>query len=168
MSTKLFIGGLAWHTDDATLRQKFEEFGQVEEAVVVKDRDTGRSRGFGFVRFSQESEADNAMQNMNNVEFDGRTIRVDKASDRSGGGGGGGGRGGYGGGGGGYRGSYGGGGGGQGYGGGRGGYGGGGGGASWGQGGGGGGGYQPRGGYGQGQGQGQGYGGQEGQNGGQW
>ncbi|KAJ4345251.1 Glycine-rich RNA-binding protein 4, mitochondrial [Didymosphaeria variabile] len=68
MSTKLFIGGLAWHTDDGTLRQKFEEFGQVEEAVVVKDRDTGRSRGFGFVRFSQESEADNAMQNMNNVE----------------------------------------------------------------------------------------------------
>ncbi|KAL1603506.1 hypothetical protein SLS60_005093 [Paraconiothyrium brasiliense] len=166
MSTKLFIGGLAWHTDDGTLRQKFEEFGQVEEAVVVKDRDTGRSRGFGFVRFSQESEADNAMQNMNNVEFDGRTIRVDKASDRSGGGGGGGGRGGYGGGRGGYGGGgYGGGGGG--YGGGRGGYGGGGG-ASWGQGG-GGGGYQPRGGYGQGQGQG-GYEGQGGQNGGggQW
>lgn len=164
MSTKLFIGGLAWHTDDTTLRQKFEEFGQVEEAVVVKDRDTGRSRGFGFVRFAQESEADNAMQNMNNVEFDGRTIRVDKASDRSGGGGGGRGGGGYGGG----RGGYGGGGGG--YGGGRGGYGGGGGGASWGQGGGGGGGYPPRGGYGQGQGQGQGgYGGQEGQNGGgQW
>ncbi|KAL5405081.1 hypothetical protein PMIN03_008673 [Paraphaeosphaeria minitans] len=163
MSTKLFIGGLAWHTDDGTLRQKFEEFGQVEEAVVVKDRDTGRSRGFGFVRFSQESEADNAMQNMNNVEFDGRTIRVDKASDRSGGGGGGGGRGGYGGGrgGGGYGGggSYGGGGG----------YGGGG--ASWGQGG-GGGGYQSRGGYGGGQGGQGGYGGGQegGQNGGgqQW
>jgi RNA recognition motif-containing protein len=66
--SKLFIGGLAWHTDDTALRQKFEEFGQVEEAVVVKDRDTGRSRGFGFVRFSQESEADAAMQNMNNVE----------------------------------------------------------------------------------------------------
>ncbi|PVI02456.1 RNA-binding domain-containing protein, partial [Periconia macrospinosa] len=99
---------LAWHTDDATLRQKFEEFGQVEEAVVVKDRDTGRSRGFGFVRFAQDSEADAAMQNMNNVEFDGRTIRVDKASDRAGGGGGGGRGGGYGGGGG-YRGGYGGG-----------------------------------------------------------
>ncbi|KAF2739197.1 hypothetical protein EJ04DRAFT_508911, partial [Polyplosphaeria fusca] len=65
--SKLFIGGLAWHTDDATLRQKFEEFGQVEEAVVVKDRDTGRSRGFGFVRFSQDTEADTAMQSMNNV-----------------------------------------------------------------------------------------------------
>ncbi|KAF2118553.1 hypothetical protein BDV96DRAFT_488363, partial [Lophiotrema nucula] len=85
---------LAWHTDDATLRQKFEEFGQVEEAVVVKDRDTGRSRGFGFVRFAQDSEADSAMASMNNVEFDGRMIRVDKASDRSGGGGGGGGFGG--------------------------------------------------------------------------
>ncbi|EOD47197.1 RNA recognition domain-containing protein [Neofusicoccum parvum] len=93
--SKLFIGGLAWHTDDATLRQKFEEFGQVEEAVVVKDRDTGRSRGFGFVRFTQESDAEAAIQSMNNVEFDGRTIRVDKASDRSGGGGGGGFRGGY-------------------------------------------------------------------------
>ncbi|KAF2742591.1 RNA-binding domain-containing protein, partial [Sporormia fimetaria CBS 119925] len=93
--------GLAWHTEDSTLRQKFEEFGQVEEAVVVKDRDTGRSRGFGFVRFAKEQEADDAMQNMNNTEFDGRQIRVDKASDRgSGGGGRGGGRGGYGGGGG--------------------------------------------------------------------
>jgi RNA recognition motif-containing protein len=92
--SKLFIGGLAWHTDDGTLRQKFEEFGTVEEAVVVKDRDTGRSRGFGFVRFAQDTEADAAMENMNNVEFDGRMIRVDKASDRSGGGGGGGGFGG--------------------------------------------------------------------------
>ncbi|MCJ1440484.1 MAG: hypothetical protein MMC23_000968 [Stictis urceolatum] len=106
--SKLFIGGLAWHTDDTTLRTKFEEFGQVEEAVVVKDRDTGRSRGFGFVRFTQDQDADTAINAMNNVEFDGRTIRVDKASDRGGGGGfsrGGGGfsrGGGYGGGGGGY------------------------------------------------------------------
>lgn len=163
--SKLFIGGLAWHTDDNTLRQKFEEFGQVEEAVVVKDRDTGRSRGFGFVRFANDADADAAMSALNNEDFDGRRIRVDKASDRASGGGGGG-RGGYGGGGG-YRG--GGGGGGGGYGGGQGGYGGGregyggqqggGGGASWGppQ-----GGYAPRGGYGGGQGGGQGgYGGQE-------
>jgi len=96
---KVFIGGLAWHTDDATLRSKFEEFGNVEEAVVVKDRDTGRSRGFGFVRYAQEAEAEAAISAMNNVEFDGRQIRVDKASDKSNsrgpGGGGFGGRGGY-------------------------------------------------------------------------
>ncbi|KAF7542702.1 hypothetical protein G7Z17_g11348 [Cylindrodendrum hubeiense] len=103
--SKLFIGGLAWHTEEGTLRQKFEEFGPVEEAVVVKDRDTGRSRGFGFVRFTQDEDAHKAIAAMNNVEFDGRTIRVDKASDngprggfgggRGGGGGYGGGRGGY-------------------------------------------------------------------------
>ncbi|KAK8083125.1 hypothetical protein PG996_001906 [Apiospora saccharicola] len=100
--SKLFIGGLAWHTEDTTLRQKFEEFGAIEEAVVVKDRDTGRSRGFGFVRYSQDVDAQKAIAAMNNVEFDGRTIRVDRASDtgpRGGGGGRGGfsGRGGYGG-----------------------------------------------------------------------
>ncbi|OTB08705.1 hypothetical protein M426DRAFT_160032 [Hypoxylon sp. CI-4A] len=79
--SKLFIGGLAWHTEDATLRQKFEEFGPIEEAVVVKDRDTGRSRGFGFVRYVNAEDADKAIAGMNNVEFDGRAIRVDKASD---------------------------------------------------------------------------------------
>ncbi|KAG8421101.1 hypothetical protein J3459_004009 [Metarhizium acridum] len=92
--SKLFIGGLAWHTEEATLRQKFEEFGAVEEAVVVKDRDTGRSRGFGFVRYTQENDAQNAIAAMNNVEFDGRAIRVDKACDNSPRGGYGGGRGG--------------------------------------------------------------------------
>jgi len=117
--SKLFIGGLAWHTDENALRQKFEEFGAVEEAVVVKDRDTGRSRGFGFVRYTQEADAEAAITAMNNIEFDGRTIRVDKASERGSGGGGGGFGGGRGGGG------YGGGRGGGGYGGGGGGYGGG-------------------------------------------
>ncbi|KAK4099742.1 hypothetical protein N658DRAFT_517071 [Parathielavia hyrcaniae] len=79
--SKLFIGGLAWHTEENTLRAKFEEFGVLEEAVVVKDRDTGRSRGFGFVRYTNEDDAQNAISAMNNVEFDGRHIRVDKASD---------------------------------------------------------------------------------------
>ena len=122
-----YLSGLAWHTDENALRQKFEEFGAVEEAVrmphlwhtsvfiltqiqvVVKDRDTGRSRGFGFVRYGQEADADAAINAMNNVEFDGRTIRVDKASERGAGGGGfGGGRGGggFGGGRGGYGGGY--------------------------------------------------------------
>ncbi|OJJ00096.1 hypothetical protein ASPVEDRAFT_26851 [Aspergillus versicolor CBS 583.65] len=80
---KLFIGGLAWHTTDETLREGFSQFGAIEEAVVVKDHDTLRSRGFGFVRFSNEAEAQTAMDNMNNQEFDGRIIRVDKASERS-------------------------------------------------------------------------------------
>jgi len=151
--SKLFIGGLAWHTDENALRQKFEEFGAVEEAVVVKDRDTGRSRGFGFVRYGQDADAEAAISAMNNVEFDGRTIRVDKASERGSGGGGGGFGGGRGGGGGGYGGGRGGGGGGYGgdRGGGGGGYGGGQGGYGGGQGGynqGGGGGYSGGGGYG--------------------
>lgn len=96
--SKLFIGGLSWHTDDITLKSKFEEFGPVEEAVVVKDRDTGRSRGFGFVRFSQDDHANEAISQMNDSEFDGRRIRVDKASERSNNRGGGGGFGGHGGG----------------------------------------------------------------------
>jgi len=79
--SKLFIGGLAWHTTDETLRQGFEKFGKIEEAIVVKDRDTNRSRGFGFVRFATDGEADVAMDGMNNQEFDGRVIRVDKASN---------------------------------------------------------------------------------------
>ncbi|PMD39814.1 hypothetical protein L207DRAFT_401798, partial [Hyaloscypha variabilis F] len=86
----ILTSGLAWHTDENALRQKFEEFGAVEEAVVVKDRDTGRSRGFGFVRYTQEADAEAAITAMNNIEFDGRTIRVDKASERGSGGGGGG------------------------------------------------------------------------------
>jgi len=161
--SKLFIGGLAWHTDENALRQKFEEFGAVEEAVVVKDRDTGRSRGFGFVRYTQEADAEAAITAMNNIEFDGRTIRVDKASERGSGGGGGGFGGGRGGGGyGGGRGGGGYGGGGGGYGGGdrqQGGYGGGQGGYSGGGGGYGGGGYSGGGGYGGGEQQSQGGGG---------
>ncbi|PWY68275.1 RNA recognition motif domain-containing protein [Aspergillus vadensis CBS 113365] len=96
--SKLFIGGLAWHTTDETLREGFSQYGTIEEAIVVKDHDTHRSRGFGFVRFASDAEADAAMNAMNNQEFDGRVIRVDKASEsrpRMGGGGGFHGRGGY-------------------------------------------------------------------------
>ncbi|KAF9289371.1 hypothetical protein BGZ68_009485 [Mortierella alpina] len=93
-SAKLFIGGLSWNTTDVSLRQGFEEFGQVEDAVVVKDRETGRSRGFGFVTFSNDTEAQSAIDNLNEREFDGRTIKVDRASERAPGGARGG-RGGY-------------------------------------------------------------------------
>ncbi|GAA5802313.1 Glycine-rich RNA-binding protein 4, mitochondrial [Helicostylum pulchrum] len=97
--SKLFVGGLAWQTGDQSLRQKFEEFGDVVEATVVNDRDTGRSRGFGFVKFSNDDDATKAVEAMNDQEFEGRRIRVDKATDRASGGGGGGGYGGGGGGG---------------------------------------------------------------------
>ncbi|KAK5092826.1 hypothetical protein LTR70_005142 [Exophiala xenobiotica] len=83
-TTKLFIGGLAWHTSDQTLKEGFQQYGQIEEAVVVKDRDTNRSRGFGFVRFSTQEEAEQARTALNNTGFDGREIRVDFATDNRG------------------------------------------------------------------------------------
>ncbi|KAF7521812.1 hypothetical protein PCG10_007909 [Penicillium crustosum] len=80
--SKLFVHGLSWHTSDDTLREGFQQFGEIQEAIVVKDRATLRSRGFGFVRFATDAEADAALEAMNNQEFDGRVIRVDKAFDR--------------------------------------------------------------------------------------
>ncbi len=114
MGSKLFCGGLAWATTDETLREAFEVHGKVIEAKVISDRDTGRSRGFGFVTFAEEASAKAAMEALDGADLDGRSIRVNEAEERRGRGGGGGYRGGGGGGG------YGGGGGG-GYGGGRGG-----------------------------------------------
>jgi cold-inducible RNA-binding protein len=111
MSKKLFVGGLSWGTDDMGLRTAFEQFGTVTEAKVITDRDTGRSRGFGFVSFSDGEAGGNAITEMDGASLDGREIRVSEAQDKGRGGGGGGGRGGYGGGGGGG-GGYGGGGGG--------------------------------------------------------
>ena len=101
MAKKLFVGSLSWNTTDEGLREAFAPFGEIAEAVVVSDRDTGRSRGFGFVTFEDDEAADQAVAALNGTELDGRTIRVDvaQAKERNrGGGGGGGGRGGYGGG----------------------------------------------------------------------
>lgn len=102
MSKKLFVGGLAWATDDHALQAAFEQFGEVTDAKVITDRETGRSRGFGFVTFAEGNDADNAIQEMDGSELDGRRLNVSEARERSprGGGGGGGGRGGGGGGGG--------------------------------------------------------------------
>jgi len=113
MQNKLFVGGLSWGTDSAGLREAFEEYGEVTDAAVVTDRDTGRSRGFGFVTFADPADATAAMEAKNGSELDGRTLNVNHAQERSSGGGGGGGRrgGGGGGGGGGYGGGGGGGGG---------------------------------------------------------
>lgn len=105
MSKRLFVGGLSWNTDDAALRGAFDRFGAIEDAVVITDRDTGRSRGFGFVTFSDDNGADEAVSSMDGTVLDGRTIKVNEAHERTsrGGGGGGGGRSGGGGGGGGRR-----------------------------------------------------------------
>ena len=113
MGNKLFVGGLSWGTDDARLLEAFAQFGEVTEAKVITDRESGRSRGFGFVTYVDEAAAETAKGEMDGKPFDGRTIKVDYAQDRERGGGRG--RGGYGGGGGGGGGGYGGGGGGGGW-----------------------------------------------------
>lgn len=92
MAKKLFVGGISWNTSEASLREAFEQFGEVVEATIVMDRDTGRSRGFGFVAFSEEADALKAMEQLNGTELDGRSIRVDHANERPRGGGGGGNR----------------------------------------------------------------------------
>ncbi|CAA7042482.1 unnamed protein product [Microthlaspi erraticum] len=103
MSTKIFVGGLSWGTDDQSLKEAFSNFGEVTEASVISDRETGRSRGFGFVSFNSEDSATNAISEMDGKELNGRNIRVNLAAERSSAprssyGGGGGGGGGYGGG----------------------------------------------------------------------
>ncbi|KAM7486100.1 hypothetical protein LguiA_002109 [Lonicera macranthoides] len=100
-SSKLFIGGLSYGTDDQSLRDAFASFGDVTEAKVITDRDTGRSRGFGFVNFSDNEGATSALSAMDGQELNGRNIRVSYANERPprtgfGGGGGGGYRGGFG------------------------------------------------------------------------
>ncbi len=114
MSTKLYVGNLAFGVTSDDLHEHFAQAGTVESAKVVEDRDTGRSRGFGFVEMASSEEAMAAIEQFNGQDFDGRNLVVNEARPREEGGGGsrsgGGSRGGYGGGGGGREGSGGGGG----------------------------------------------------------
>jgi RNA recognition motif-containing protein len=114
MGKKLYVGNLAYSVSDGDLEQMFAAHGSVTSAQVIMDRDTGRSKGFGFVEMGNDQEAQAAIAALNGTEHDGRTLTVNEARPKEGGGGGGGGRGrgGPGGGGGGKRGGYGGGGGG--------------------------------------------------------
>ncbi len=80
MATKLYVGGLSYDTTDDTLRALFETIGVVESAVVAKDRDSGRARGFGFVEMATGAEASKAISELNGKELDGRAINVDKAN----------------------------------------------------------------------------------------
>ena len=119
MGKKLYVGNLSYQVDSSELEQLFSQYGQVSSAQIINDRETGRSKGFGFVEFSSDSEADAAIEALNGQEHNGRALTVNEARPREERPGGGGGRGGFGGGGGG--GGRGGGGGGGGYGGGGGG-----------------------------------------------
>jgi RNA recognition motif-containing protein len=107
MGKKLYVGNLAYGISDSDLQQLFEPHGTVQSAQVIMDRDTGRSKGFGFVEMGSDQEAQAAIAALNGKEVDGRALTVNEARPKTEGGGG---RGGFGGGGGG-RGGYGGGGG---------------------------------------------------------
>ena len=83
MAKKLFIGGLSWDTTDDGLRQAFASYGEITEAKVITDRDTGRSRGFGFVTFAQDEDAKSAISKMDGTSLDGKTIKVNEAQEKS-------------------------------------------------------------------------------------
>jgi RNA recognition motif-containing protein len=100
MGNKLYVGNLAYSVDDAALQQLFAGFGTVASAKVIMDRDSGRSKGFGFVEMGSDQEAQAAISAMNGKEIEGRALTVNEARPKPEGGGGRGGRGGYGGGGG--------------------------------------------------------------------
>ena len=113
MGNKLYVGNLSYDVDSSALEALFQPHGTVQSAQIITDRDTGRSKGFGFVEMGSDAEAQAAIAALNGQENNGRALTVNEAKpreDRPRGGGGGGGRGGYGGGGGGGRGGYGGGG----------------------------------------------------------
>ena len=100
MAKKLYVGNLSYGTTDSDLQKMFEEFGTVESAQVITDRESGRSKGFGFVEMGSQQEAEAAIKALNGKEMDGRALTVNEAKPREdrGGRSGGGGRGGYGGG----------------------------------------------------------------------
>ena len=82
MSNKLFVGGLSWNTTSDDLRRAFEAFASVDDAQVVSDRETGRSRGFGFVTLSDSSQARATIEHMDGFLLDGRNLRVNEATSR--------------------------------------------------------------------------------------
>jgi cold-inducible RNA-binding protein len=97
MSTKLYVGNLSFNTSASDLEQMFGESGTVQSTNIIEDRETGRSRGFGFVEMSTTEEANAAIAALNGKEIDGRALKVNEAKPREDRGGSGGGRGGYGG-----------------------------------------------------------------------
>ncbi len=83
MSTKLFVGSLPWSVNDEKLKETFEAHGSVLSAKIILDRDTNKSRGFGFVEMENSSDASKAIKALNETEIDGRNIVVNEAKARS-------------------------------------------------------------------------------------
>lgn len=83
MLNKLYVGNLPYNTTEDDLREVFSEYGTVISSTIITDRETGRSKGFGFVEMSTEAEADAALNGMNGRDFGGRTLKVDKARPRA-------------------------------------------------------------------------------------
>jgi len=83
MAKKLFVGGLSWDTTDDGLRQAFASYGEITEAKVITDRDTGRSRGFGFVTFARDEDAKTAISKVDGTSLDGKAIKVNEAQAKS-------------------------------------------------------------------------------------
>jgi cold-inducible RNA-binding protein len=80
---KLYVGNLAYQTTESELQELFAQVGAVTSVAIITDRDTGRTRGFGFVEFENDTEADEAIQRFNDKEFGGRNLRVNIARDRN-------------------------------------------------------------------------------------
>jgi cold-inducible RNA-binding protein len=79
---KLYIGNLSWETTTEDLKSHFEQFGAVSDAIVIADRQSGRSRGFGFVTMDNDDEANKALEECNGIELDGRAIKCSEATPR--------------------------------------------------------------------------------------
>ena len=82
MSTNIYVGNLSFQTDSDALKALFEQYGEVTSAQVIADRDTGRSRGFGFVEMANDDEAQKAISETNDVNVDGRQLNVNMARER--------------------------------------------------------------------------------------
>ena len=82
MATKLYVGNLSYRTEQESLHSLFAQYGEVISAQIVTDRDTGRSRGFGFVEFAEQESAEKATRELNGTELDGRNLKVNEARSR--------------------------------------------------------------------------------------
>ncbi|MBN1960286.1 MAG: RNA-binding protein [Deltaproteobacteria bacterium] len=82
MSKKLFIGGINWNTNEDELRQAFAQFGEISDLKIISERDTGRSRGFGFISFVNSNDANNAINEMNGRKLAGSILKVNEAQEK--------------------------------------------------------------------------------------